>query len=227
MKNVNIKKIGIITYDYNHLKTEQIIFPIYDKGYELIIYALPFVKRPSRNILFNHRPNQSEGMHPNDISNKLGVEYVRCSNDLEIDNRCDYYLVTGAGILSEKCVTGKKILNCHPGIIPISRGLDSFKWAIYDFVPVGNTLHFIDHRVDAGEIVHQEVTPVFMSDTISDFANRHYEQEIKMLINFEEYIENREEISLNIKEGVVHKRMSVEVEEEMLKRFNDYKIKFA
>jgi len=227
MKNIHKKKIGIITYDYNHLKTEQVVFPICDKGYEIIIYALPFFERPRRKTLFNHRPEQFKGMHPREMSQKIDAEYVVCSNDFEIDDRCDYYLVTGAGILSEKCVSNKKIINCHPGLIPMSRGLDSFKWAIYDYIPVGNTLHFIDHRVDAGEIIHQEITPLFEMDTIADFANRHYEQEIKMLIDFERYVEGCGGNIPELKEGIVHKRMNANIEEEMLNRFENYKSKFS
>ena len=50
----------------------------------------------------------------------------------------DYCLITGAGILDKKIIGNKKILNIHPGIIPTTRGLDSFKWAIYNLNPLWN-----------------------------------------------------------------------------------------
>ena len=39
---------------------------------------------------------------------------------------CDYYIVAGAGILSKECLKGKRVLNGHPGIIPLVKGLDAF-----------------------------------------------------------------------------------------------------
>ena len=225
--NINLTKVGVITYAHNHLKSEQLIEPLFRRGYDISIYALPFVQRPSREVLFAHRPEQHNAKHPADISKELKIKYTNCSNDTEIDDNCDIYIVTGAGILSEKCIHNKKIINCHPGLIPISRGLDSFKWAIFDSIPVGNTLHFIDYRVDAGEIIYQEETPLYMSDTIEEFALRHYSHEIKMLLNFHELLLKKSKNRLDLEEGIVHKRMPLEVEREMLRRFDAYKEKFA
>lgn len=225
--NTNRMRIGIITYDHNHLKSEQVIEPLYKRGYDIAVYALPFVQRPTREVLFSHRPNQQSAKHPADISNKLGIDYKKCSDDTKIDDTRDLYIVTGAGILSEKCVKNKRIINCHPGLIPASRGLDSFKWAIYDFVPIGNTLYFIDYRVDAGEIIYQEKTPLYMSDTIQEFALRHYSCEIKILLNFDEHLQNKSNKQLISEDGIAHKRMPLDVEKEMLSRFGAYKEKFA
>ena len=49
---------------------------------------------------------------------------------------------------------GKPIVNAHPGIIPLTRGLDSLKWAIYQNVPIGNTLHLIDNEVDQRDLTN-------------------------------------------------------------------------
>ena len=130
----NSKRVGIITYDFNHLKTEQVLQKILCKNYHLTIYALPFVERPKRNPILMHRPEQSDGCHPEILARQHGIDYQKCDSDLDIDGS-DIYLVTGAGILSSGCVQGKTIVNAHPGVIPASRGLDAFKWAIYDGVP--------------------------------------------------------------------------------------------
>lgn len=225
--NSNGLVVGIITYDHNHLKTEQVVNRLVKKHYNIIIYSLPFYKRPPRTVTFAHRPEQSNGSHPMKLAQKYGFEYVNCSSDLEIDDRCDYYLVTGAGILSESCVKNKKILNCHPGLLPMSRGLDSFKWAILDFVPVGNTLHFIDENIDAGEIVFQSETALYENDTIETFAARHYDCEIEMLADFESYVTQASYFSLQCEVGIVHKRMPLDVEKQMLASFEKYKKQFA
>ena len=225
--NAKTKKIGIITYNCKHLKTEQILNALCNKGYDVTVFALPFVERPMRDTLFSHRPNQLKASHTREVSQKLGFRYILCNDDSEIINGCDYYLICGAGILSEKCVQNKRIINCHPGLIPASRGLDSFKWAIYDFIPVGNTLHFIDYRVDAGEIIYQEATPLFISDTIENFALRHYEYEIKILLDFEKHLEVRSTRAFELSEGIAHKRMPQDIEKQMLVRFEEYKARFA
>ena len=68
----NSKRVGIITYDFNHLKTEQ-VQKILRKNYHLTIYALPFVERPKRNPILMHRPEQSDGCHPE--LGQHGIEY--------------------------------------------------------------------------------------------------------------------------------------------------------
>ena len=40
------------------------------------------------------------------------------------------------------------MINCHSGIIPNSRGLDSLKWSVFNSKIVGATLHFIDKNID-------------------------------------------------------------------------------
>ena len=71
--------------------------------------------------------------------------------------------------------------NAHPGIIPTSRGLDSFKWALYSGDQLGITIHEISNQVDKGDIVNLIKTPVYKSDNITRLAKRHYKLEISEL----------------------------------------------
>ena len=181
-----MKTLGIITYNMRHLKTEQILLQLAGR-YNMRVYALPYVQRPVRTVLFQHRPEQSIAAHPRDICERYELPYIQVENDTQIDNHCELYLITGAGILSAECLSGKRILNGHPGVIPAARGLDAFKWSVYNMLPLGVTLHYIDEHVDAGEVVSIVPTPVFPSDTLEILARRHYENEIKLLVRFEEY----------------------------------------
>ena len=83
------------------------------------------------------------------------------------------------------------MINCHSGIIPQSRGLDSFKWAIYKLRRVGLTLHFIDKNIDLGKIIYQVVTPLSKNDDLKNFADKHYNLEINLLSNFENYLDSK------------------------------------
>ena len=223
-------KIGIITYNTNHLKTEQILTTItrYYNHSNITLYALPFKEREKRDILFEHRPTQTSGVCTQVLAKAYKIKYIYCKNgDKDIDNTSDIYLVAGAGIISPECILGKKILNSHPGIIPLSRGLDAFKWSIYDFLPIGVTLHYIDSRVDKGEIVAIERTPLFKKDTLSSFARRHYELEIEMLSHFDYYLTSRRNEFANCKSGVAHMRMNRKLEEELEGKFVLYKRRYA
>jgi len=222
-----IKTIGLITYHFPHLKTEQIIENLLPKYKELKIYALPFKYRKEREVFFNHRPNQTVAVAPEAIAKKHNLEYIICNSDLDIDNSCDIYLVLGAGILSKECVENKRIINSHPGIIPASRGLDSFKWAIYENKPLGVSLHYIDKEVDAGEIISIIPTTIYETDSLETLSRRHYENEVKMLSNFDYYLQNPINNFLNIKIDEPKMRMKIEIEVKLARMFDEYIEQFS
>lgn len=221
-----MKKLGIITYQANHLKTEQLVMHLLGK-YEMRLYALPFVQRPQRSVLYAHRPDQSLGAHPKELCDRFHLEYVPVSRDADMDNECELYLVAGAGILSAECLEGKKVLNAHPGIVPAVRGLDAFKWAIYKGLPVGVTLHYIDARVDEGEILSVYPTPVFPSDTLETFARRHYENEIWLLSNFEDCLASPQNPYADIAREDSTRRMKRDLEAELPEKFEIYKKRYC
>lgn len=224
-------KIGIITYAYPHLKTEQLIVGLRSQNctwaWDLKVFALPYTARKGRAVFFSHRPNQANAISPDVLCEAYGIEYKKCLSDTDIDDKCDLYLIAGAGILSSKAVAHKKIINCHPGIIPAVRGLDSFKWSIYHMRPLGNTLHYITDNVDAGEIISVLPTPVFITDSLETLARRHYENEIKLLSSFQSYLDNPHNMyaHLNVQEATM--RMPFEVEVKMSRMFDSYKEKYA
>ena len=222
-----MEKIGLVTYNYLHLKTEQIVEELLKKPYELKMYALPYKPRKERVTLFQHRPNQTDAAAAEIIAEKHKITYIKCEKDTDIDNFCDLYLVCGSGIISEECIKGKKIINCHPGIIPASRGLDAFKWAVYEMKPLGITLHYIDEKTDAGEIISVIATNVYKTDSIMTLARRHYENEINCMVNFMEYIRNPQNKYKGIETGEAKRRMGIEKERELLMGFEKYTEKYG
>lgn len=225
----HIKKIGIITYQAPHLKTEQVLerlLAIYGGGDMIVIYALPFIKREERVVLFAHRPHQSEAISAEEIAQKYHLAYKSCLSDEDIDNECDVYIIAGCGILSQQCLKGKKILNAHPGMIPTARGLDAFKWAILQDKPLGVTLHYIDEKIDEGEIIAIIPTPIYPSDTLHTLARRHYENEIATLSNFETYLQNPCNNFTHLAYDTSTKRMNLAQEKAMMEHFWEYKEKF-
>jgi phosphoribosylglycinamide formyltransferase-1 len=197
------------------------------KSFKYKIFALPFTPRKQHKTLFIHRPEQSDAVVPEILAEKHNIPYIQCKTDKEIDDSCDIYMILGAGIISTECIDNKKIINCHPGIIPACRGLDSFKWAIYDMKPLGITLHYIDAAVDSGEIISVMPTNIYKTDSLATLSRRHYENEIDFLSNFSEYLEHPKNPFSGIAVAESRMRMSLEKERELVRRFSEYTEKYG
>lgn len=214
--------LGVITYDHNHLKTEQILnHLILNKDIkEIKLYALKFSYRIRREEIFRHRPDQNLGKHPKEFEINSKVTFNHWDGNEHIHHECDYFIIGGAGLINVGQFK-EKIFNVHPGIIPISRGLDSFKWAIYLGKPLGVTLHVPSDEIDLGTLKKISYTPVLKEDTLSSLSIRHYKNEIDTLINFKKFINSN--LSYNNKIEKATKRMNSELEAEMIKSFPEWK----
>lgn len=217
-------RIGIITYDNAHLKTEQLVcrYIQNEKISEINLYALRFIPRVERAVVFPHRPNMTHAVPTESLCEQSKVNFQKWDGKEDISEFNDVFVIGGAGIIDIAFAKGKPIVNAHPGIIPLTRGLDSFKWAIYNNDPVGNTLHLIDNEVDKGEILQIQYTPVFSSDSLETLARRHYEYEIDILANVLEVLDSRV-IPSDIEKPATM-RMNAETEAEMVRKFDDWKM---
>jgi len=220
-------KLGLITYDYFHLKTEQLVCKYVENKDidEIDLFAMPFHQREKRNVLFSHRPEMSAGILTRDLAGFDKVNFFYFDGKERIGKDCDLFVIGGAGILDIEFANGKPIVNSHPGIIPLSRGLDSFKWAILNGDPLGITIHLIDSEVDKGEILLIKETPVFKSDTLESLARRHYEMEIELLGNITNVLQ--EKIHYDYPEKPAKRRMSYKLEGEMVEKFSKWKNNFS
>lgn len=230
----DVLRIGLISYDHPHLKTEQLLHRLLLKNrlavgprLDLKLLALPFSARPSRKVLLAHRPDQEKSVSTRELADQHRLDFVPCTYD-SIPDIADIYLVAGAGIFTERAIGQKKILNAHPGIIPSARGLDAFKWSIFSGVPLGVTLHAIDARVDAGETLAIVRTPIFPSDSLDVLALRHYELELDVLGEFLTFLSGTAKASLSAyPENPPRMRMPIDIEKQMIAKFEEYKRKFA
>ena len=219
-----MKSLAIITYNHFHLKTEQILnILLIENIFEITLFALPFKNRKKKDYFFSHRPDQHLGIKVEDFRSKK-INFVNFKSSSQLDG-FDFIIITGAGILDKEIIGNKKIINVHPGIIPTTRGLDSFKWAIYNLDPLGITLHYIDQRVDSGEVLRIFNTPVYSSDTLQTLARRHYENEIYILSNFHKYLKKVNYKNLIKKSAYM--RMPLEKEKTLEHKFKEYKEKFC
>lgn len=73
----------------------------------------------------------------------------------------DLIVFTGGGLIRENIlqIPALGVLNCHSGLLPRYRGMDTLEWAILEakrsLPQVGLTLHFMDAGVDTGPILRQ------------------------------------------------------------------------
>lgn len=220
-------RLGILTYALPHLKTEQVLHGLLRQGgVDIALYALPFVPRPERKVLFQHRPDQLDAAHPAAIARRFSLPYHEVATADAIvgggGDPPDRMLVTVGALIGPRLLEHARVFNVHAGLIPAVRGLDAFKWAIHDDMPMGVSLHAIDADVDRGEHILSLPTPVYPGDTPASLARRHYEAEIALLVGFQDALRAPRPPLDGLDDRPARKRMPAEVERAMLDRFPAY-----
>lgn len=216
------KHIGIITYDKPHLKTQEVFFNLVNK-YRITFFTIPFKKFNKKKILYKHRPYQFIGHSPKTLSTKFKIKIHKIENLKKFKN-IDYFLICGAGIIPKEYIIKNKMINCHSGIIPNSRGLDSLKWSVFNSKIVGITLHFIDKNIDLGKIIYQTITPISSRENFKEFAKKHYDYEIFLLSNFEFFLNSTKIMKMKTEKSTL--RIPLSKEKKLNFRFQKYKVKF-
>lgn len=226
-------KIAVISYNTPHRKTQDVLHGLKAKGYQNVkIFALPFVQRENPfKPIYLHRPSKAIQVDLDDYCNNFGYDFdlttAETLNNQLNDYKADYVIIAGAGLLPDELVENHKIINTHPGFLPLTRGLDSLKWAITKGVEIGVTTHFVDTEADAGFLIEQQYIPVYENDTFHSLANRQYETEIEMLVNSIELIPTLSEFkSLSSNEFEATRRMPKAIEENLMQSFETYKEKY-
>jgi len=60
----------------------------------------------------------------------------------------------------------RRIINIHPALLPKFPGLEAWKQALAAGEAItGCTVHYVDHKIDHGEIIAQREVPVLSGDT--------------------------------------------------------------
>jgi phosphoribosylglycinamide formyltransferase-1 len=219
-------KICLLTYDVPHRKTAQVFMGLKNRSIETVDFLLmPFRQRPVREVLFQHRPAQFVGPSPQVVARAFGASVHPYDSWPDVLAMYDHFLVCGSNIIEPAFANTGRVLNVHAGLIPAVRGLDSFKWAILHQQPLGNTLHRIDEKADAGEVIAYRETPVFSTDELAILAERHYENEIWMLVNFDRLLDEQRPTLLPQRDATM--RMPLAIEHQMMDAFPAYRQKLA
>ena len=222
-------RICLLSYQSLHRKTIDTMMRLKMYGYVYVcVYAKPFHYQKKYIPLVEHRPTVSAFDSWNDfgyveVIRNLGYALKNISdyNEIQEDSSC-IFLICGAGIIPQSVIQRYRIINAHPGYIPVVRGLDSLKWAIVEGSPIGVTTHILGDYVDAGDIIERRKVPIYNNDTFHTVAYRQYEMEVQMLV---QAVEQADHISFftDGEDYLVHRRMPNEVEKSLYKMFEQYK----
>ena len=106
------------------------------------------------------------------------------------------YKVNFMKILSKKFLESweKKIINIHPSLLPAFKGLDTHKRALKMKVKYsGCTIHFVNNKLDSGEIIDQEIVKVLDSDNKNSLKKKILMKEHKLYIRVIKKLEKSNE----------------------------------
>lgn len=195
-------KICVFAYDFPHFKSEYGLKKLISHGYIISgVIAQPYKLLNVPRSNFKLSPKLPVSGELQELCHKNSIKFLICDHDSDeayefIDEiNPDIGVILGARILKQKTIAKmkEKILNIHPGLIPLNRGLDNFKWAIIKNLPMGNTAHFIDSKIDLGKIIAFTETKLYNDDSISDFYLRHFFGEFDLMIKALKIIQERQE----------------------------------
>jgi len=183
----------IFAYEFPHRKTFDGLIRIITDGIkpDLIIGApwvnlnLSKIKSPIRKPISPVNLPDTES-----LSKVLGVAYLSSSHDSStIVNllkamKPQVGLILGARILPKAVIScfSKGIINVHPGVLPVNRGLDNIEKAVLFGLPQGVTTHFIDARIDMGSNIGISHLQVYEDDSLSEIQIRLHELQIESVI---------------------------------------------
>lgn len=178
---------ALFAYDFPHRKTSDFIIDLVSIGVrDFIVLAAPKKKLAIQGeaISFEQKIIHHPPIDTKILCQNFGIPFYSVAHEdfSTIRHLRDKYsfsmgIISGARIISGDVIRlfPEGIINFHPGKIPESSGLDAFYHTIrLDVVP-GITTHFIDHKVDAGRLIHFDEVVVNSNDTPGVVAENIYQ----------------------------------------------------
>ncbi len=228
------KKLSVaaFTYDFPHYRGMIGILKLMMTGHKPdVLLCQPWKKLNIADSEIRFSPRYTDVPETREIAEFFGLECrIGEHNSDEMvsfvkERNIDVGVICGARILNKKIIEAFNVgvINPHPGIIPINRGLDNLKWAINDRIPQAVTTHLIDPRVDMGSIIDIQIVPVLEDDTLIDIHIRQLELMTLMLIEAIEKLESGFVPKPQVEEGTYHKCIPPELEKDLMENFVSYK----
>ena len=225
--------IGVSAYNFPHWKTQEGIQNLFLNGYtpKVILAANP-VNLNFYQSKVRISPKDLYLTHPKDIAKRYNIPYKVVIHNSEETNKIvkeynlDLGIILGSRILKPIASESFKIgvVNMHPGILPLNRGLDNVKWAIINNHPQGVTTHLIDQNIDKGKLIDKQNIKIYQDDTLMDFHIRIQNLEQKMMIEALHSIPKIKKYE-SLNDGNYYKSIPPEIEDKLDDYLNKYKSK--
>lgn len=219
-------KVVAFVYDFPHFKSTQGLFALKRAGFDdVTAIAAPHKRLTIRESHYQFRTlDMADAHHPREACAALRYRYeVMPHEDVRLGGD-DVGLILGARVLPAAVVESGPIVNLHPGVLPLNRGLDTLKWAVHDGLPQAVSVHRIDARVDRGDLLHEEIVPVYEEDSPADIYNRLMWAQIALVPRAVEMALDAGQL---IGKGIYRKPMTLEEDVRTQARFLAYKVRYA
>ena len=183
--NIEISAILVKKFTFKRFRDEfsrdgfRLIKKIWKK---LILKNSAYAEDESENII-NFRKKNNINLITVDELKKTGtaIHYLNDINSIKSENilieiNPDLVVFTGGGLIRNNILinSGRGVLNCHMGILPMYRGMDVVEWPLLfnDFDNVGLTIHLMSKGVDEGAILKILKIPLRKNDSIKKLRTR-------------------------------------------------------
>lgn len=230
-------KVAVFVYDFPHYKSQQGILHLMAAGIKpVVVFAQDKLTLGIEYSNIRVIPRRVYVNETKDVAKAFGLHYIEALHDSGevVDIIKSLYLdlgiVLGARILKKHTIEAFNIgiLNMHPGLIPINRGLDNIKWAIADNLKQAVSTHLIDERVDMGSIIDTRIVDVYEDDSLSDIQMRVHEVEHMAMVEVvKAYMKGNINPLPVIDKGKYNRAMSMSEESLLMAKFKYYKYYYS
>jgi methionyl-tRNA formyltransferase len=117
--------------------------------------------------LYNYFQTKIKVIKINDLNSLKAEELIK---KLEPD----YILLLGTGIIRKNILTlpKYKTVHCHHGWLPKYRGVNTAEWSVYYGDDIYITTHFVDPKIDTGEILLRKRIEIDKTDSIESVRKK-------------------------------------------------------
>ena len=230
-------RIGAFTYNFPHYKSQQGLLNLMVSGNRPeVIFAQDKAELKFYQSKIQTVPRHRHLVDIQDMAKVFGIPFVVYKMgdvlkraDVAMSHNLDLGVILGARVLNQKVIKAFKIgiLNLHPGLIPINRGLDTIKWAIIRGMKQGVTSHLIDRHIDKGSIIGIQVIDVYPDDTLMDIHFRLEEKGQAMMIEAIGKLKKGVRLTPVTSQGFYNQYVPVRMETVLMGKFESYKQNYS
>ncbi len=166
-------------------------------------FICPRYKKPDQNLIKLASNKNINLIKLKNVNHKISIRLIKSLN-IDLIISMSYNQIFKKKIIS---LFKKKIINCHAGYLPFYRGRSPLNWVlINDEKFFGITAHYINSKIDEGDIIFQKKFLIRDQDNYLSILNKAYINCPKVLVKAIRLILNKK--VKPIKQNSIDKRGS-------------------